>query len=496
MRGGKEHARSVQPVVPDDGLGVSGSVPTASTSGPSIRANIAQTDVSESLDTQPTGPDVGLSAGTPSESSSGSYQDVLLECNSLIKGYRKGEVSKASVYVDIQSKLAKALGNDRARTDAAFGSFIATAESHDAEIRAMTRRGGGVGAIGSLQRSPSPPISVSDGHASDGEAASKKVKVDESIYAWVTGRKDKRTVLRESLSKILKLKAYTIDPKAAKQSLINEPDCPEFPNSEWKNIICGRDVNLDAVLSGQLSTTQDDPKVEKLGDIEISYGAVQPPKWSRMEEIGISRGIEPLEPQGPQRSCSLTECTNLQVTENTSLTSLLSLIPVSTAEWLPSIKPSARGSGVSEISSSQTSRSLPISRSLTWTRSGYQSSQVPRKIEEIRKEREARTGKGKNLVTSGMRENAVKWKRTVTNCTSATSVEREDTRAKSVDRPDFMPKHPKYLECSVWTDVEDSTMFSPTACCTMTDDTLPRPPEEEFLNHDAVSTVKDYPAPF
>jgi hypothetical protein len=27
----------------------------------------------------------------------------------------------------------------------------------------------------------------------------------------------------------------------------------------------------------------------------------------------------------------------------------------------------------------------------------------------------------------------------------------------------------------------------------MTDDPLPRPPEEEYSNHDAVSTVKDYP---
>ena len=63
-----------------------------------------------------------------------------------------------------------------------------------------------------------------------------------------------------------------------KRSLVNEPDCPEFLDSEWKNIVAGRAVNLDAVLSGQLSTTHDDPKVEKFGDLEITFGAVEPTK--------------------------------------------------------------------------------------------------------------------------------------------------------------------------------------------------------------------------
>jgi hypothetical protein len=79
-------------------------------------------------------------------------------------------------------------------------------------------------------------------------------------------------VLQDTLSKTLKLiEVYTINPKATKRSLVNEPDCPEFPDSEWKNVISGRAVNLDAVLSGQLSTTHDDLKVEKFGDLEITF---------------------------------------------------------------------------------------------------------------------------------------------------------------------------------------------------------------------------------
>jgi hypothetical protein len=280
MRGGKEHAKQAQPAVSDDGPSIS--EPVASSSGlpQDVRTSVARPIVSEESSTQPTGPDVQSrdSARTPSESNSGSYQDILLECNSLVETYRKGEASKASVYADIQSKLLATLGDDRSRSDAAFGSFIATIESLDSEVEAAARRGR-LTALNPLQRSPSPPVSIPDGHESEDEPASKKIKVDESTYAWVASRKDKHTALRDTLAKTLELiETYTIDPKATKRSLINQPDCPEFPDTEWKNIIAGRAVNLDAVLSGQLSTTQDDPKVEKFGDLEISYGAVEPTK--------------------------------------------------------------------------------------------------------------------------------------------------------------------------------------------------------------------------
>ena len=85
--------------------------------------------------------------------------------------------------------------------------------------------------------------------------------------------------MRDTLSKTLKLiEVYTVDPKETKRSLVNEPDCPEFLDSEWKNIIAGRAVNHDAVLSGQISTTHDEPKVENFGDLEIIFGAVEPTK--------------------------------------------------------------------------------------------------------------------------------------------------------------------------------------------------------------------------
>ena len=238
-----------------------------------------QLDVASTSNTQRTIPDDGsdsnFSPGVTPASNSGVYQDVLVECNALIEEYRKGKVSKATVYVEIQSKLVGALGNNRVRTDAAFESFIATVESHDSEVEMAARRA----AVNARQRSASPLGTDADGQQSDEEPASKRPKIDESAYAWIAGRKDKHVSLSEGLTQTLRLiDSYTLDPKAAKRSLTNQPDCPEFPDSEWNHIITGRAVNLDAVLSGQLSTTNDDLKIEKFGDIEVSFGAVEPTK--------------------------------------------------------------------------------------------------------------------------------------------------------------------------------------------------------------------------
>ena len=112
------------------------------------------------------------------------YQDILVKCSTLVERYRKGELSKAAVYIDIQSELTGALGNDRARSNAAFGSFIATIKSHDSEVTAASKRGrrGEPGAVNQLRRSPSPLVSDADEQQSDGEPVSKKAKVDESVY--------------------------------------------------------------------------------------------------------------------------------------------------------------------------------------------------------------------------------------------------------------------------------------------------------------------------
>ena len=109
-RAGKEHARPTQPVISDEEPRVStiGTTSATELSAPSTsRTHVAHQDVAGSTSTQPSGAydQSGFTTGSSPELISGIYQDVLVDCNSLVERYRKGEISKAAVYVDIQSKL-------------------------------------------------------------------------------------------------------------------------------------------------------------------------------------------------------------------------------------------------------------------------------------------------------------------------------------------------------------------------------------------------------
>jgi hypothetical protein len=63
---------------------------------------------------------------------------------------------------------------------------------------------------------------------------------------------------------------YTLNVKLAKAHLLNSGAAPEFPNSEWRTILSGLAVNLDAVFSGRYSTEQDPKVTHEIGDFTIS----------------------------------------------------------------------------------------------------------------------------------------------------------------------------------------------------------------------------------
>ena len=152
-----------------------------------------------------------------------------------------------------------------------------------------------------------------------------------------------------------------------------------------------------------------------------------------------------------------------------------------------------KGSEASEILNYLISRSLLISRSHTWTQLECQSS--PDLLERIgiREESVEGVGREKSLAIIGTKENAVKRKRTVEEDMFVTSAERGDTKGRNVGKPENSPKRPKYLQRSVWANLDDLLPFSPTAASTVTDDPLPRPSREEFENTDAILTISKNP---
>lgn len=211
------------------------------------------------------------------------------------------------------------------------------------------------------------------------------------------------------------------------------------------------------------------------------------PSLSKTEETGPFPGIELSE-----QSCSpsLTDFESLPSMENTLSIYSRSPTPASIAESSLLTKRSANELEVSETLNYPTSKSLPTSRSRTWIRSGYLSSQEKM---GIRKENVGRIGRRKNLAITGTRGNAVKPKMIVDDNMSVTSAKRLDTREKIAESPERAPKRPRYLQHSVWADHRVPIPFSPTASCTLTDEPLPQPSPEEFQNSDAVTTIKNNP---
>src|SRR6202522_4109674 len=250
----------------------------------------------------------------------------------------------------------------------------------------------------------------------------------------------------------------------------------------------------EQLISTQYSVDNSPPpsmtqKLRNLETLKSHSKRLNPQRLSKTEEIGPSPGTGQFEqlflpfPIG---------CKNSPTTESISSTYSRSLTPVSITESLPSIKLSGRELEVSGILSCPISRNSPISKLRTWTRSGYRSSQgLPKMKDE--KQSGGRIGREMNRVTNGTTVNAAKRKRTVGDCMCATSAERVDTREENVGNRESVPKRPKYLERSVWTDVDVSPSYSPTAWGTLSDDPLPRPPPEEFANVGAVTTIHENP---
>ena len=53
---------------------------------------------------------------------------------------------------------------------------------------------------------------------------------------------------------------------------------PEFLDSKWNNVLAGKKVNLDTVLSGMYSTVTDNQPIENIGDLKLHFGAKKPSK--------------------------------------------------------------------------------------------------------------------------------------------------------------------------------------------------------------------------
>ena len=232
-----------------------------------------------SRDTSPEPEDNGSSGVAPPARplNSGSIA-VLAACDTVIKKFREQKCSKPAAIRSLQSILSKAIPNDDESLDEVFGRYLIVLENHEKSMARAEKRG---------HQDPSDKFAgqgaalfEDEGHTDEHEPpTAKKARTDESDFPWAISNFIHSTVLSPSLDRSLKLlQLYAVDPKKAKRSLTNSPTCPEFPDSEWTNVLAGRAVNLDHVLSGYYSVSNNDERTESIGDVEIKFGAVSPTK--------------------------------------------------------------------------------------------------------------------------------------------------------------------------------------------------------------------------
>jgi hypothetical protein len=116
---------------------------------------------------------------------------------------------------------------------------------------------------------------------SDDESHPSKRKVDVSAFTWYQAKpappsiQSRYDLLQKTQSA---LENFGRDLKFTLLTVVNSFDCPQFPESEWKNILAGRAVNLDHVLSSLFSVSQEVKHTEQVGDFEIALGSTSPSK--------------------------------------------------------------------------------------------------------------------------------------------------------------------------------------------------------------------------
>jgi len=192
-------------------------------------------------------------------------------CSKMVDDFRSSKISKGTTLSRIHTTLVDALPEDLSAVEDSFTRYLSIVEDHECHLAQAKQCGN--------KRSVDNGEHQDDGDEGEPESESpistKRTKPNDSQYPWIVSDFIRNITLSPSLTATLDLlKLYAIDLKDMKRSLVNSPSCPEFPDSEWTNILAGRAVNLDAVLSGYYSTSNNDERVESIGEVEIKFGTV------------------------------------------------------------------------------------------------------------------------------------------------------------------------------------------------------------------------------
>ncbi|KAI0323359.1 hypothetical protein GY45DRAFT_1264707 [Cubamyces sp. BRFM 1775] len=210
-----------------------------------------------------------------------------MECTKAVEDYRTGVIGKTQAVFVIASELVGLATQSSGGADSTtLQSYLGMLEDVDRSRSATADlpTGGAVRAeneqgAGAHTSAGEPAAAQSPQHGPDSRGSStepdeppaKRSRADPSQYAWAATDFLLETQLHPHVLRTLELlRNYGEDIAQAKRAINNSPSAPEFPDSEWNNVLSGRAVDLDHVFTGRYTPGADGSVTEVLGSIELS----------------------------------------------------------------------------------------------------------------------------------------------------------------------------------------------------------------------------------
>jgi hypothetical protein len=184
----------------------------------------------------------------------------------LTERFRTGVISKVSAILELQGAIPR-VESDETTYLAALGSYMRVLDNFECirervappEFLPGRALAESQIPIQNVQESLSKVplqyrISAVGPSQSRQKEAMRKRSIDTSAFAWVIRDEIEPPNLSPSLRQTqATLENFSRDLKQAKASLLNSARVPQFPDSEWTNLLAGRAVDLDHVLAGMYS---------------------------------------------------------------------------------------------------------------------------------------------------------------------------------------------------------------------------------------------------
>jgi hypothetical protein len=207
-------------------------------------------------------------------------------CMDIVRDYGKDLFSKVFAVKSILAAFDESAAYEdmqQSQIDGAIGTYLAMLDQHDNMRSLAAIHGERSGANDQLEEDGDherTPASKRHRSESPGARTSSKKRVpDESLFAWLANDGSDDTTLSPNQELTRKLvQNHVLDLKASKRMVLGAKRVPEFPDSEWNNVLAGKAVNIDVVFSGMYSTITDNRAIENIGDLELHFGAAKPAK--------------------------------------------------------------------------------------------------------------------------------------------------------------------------------------------------------------------------